>query len=159
MIKIFETVFGVIGIGIIFTAIFNIIFPQKMWTRQIAALLGVYSSLAFPIWREFIFVVIEVGCILTIMNCYKPVNYYFPFLKISGKIEKIEYEKVHNEAWCYFFIDKHPAKTFWIHQEIIEQERLRKDDEVVFWAKRIFDEVFMVESFSKVKQIDIVQTV
>ena len=66
--------------------------------------------------------------------------------KISGKITKIKYKEINSEVWCCFFIDKYPNATFWLLQEVIERERLRKEDEVVFWAKKITDEFFQSET-------------
>ena len=41
--KMGEIIFGVIGIGIISAAILNIVSTQRMWTKKIAFLLGLYS--------------------------------------------------------------------------------------------------------------------
>lgn len=87
------------------------------------------------------------------------IKYYMTHSKISGKITKIKYKEINSEVWCCFFIDKYPNATFWLLQEVIERERLRKEDEVVFWAKKITDEFFKIDSFSRVKQIDIVQAI
>lgn len=104
-------------------------------------------------WGNFIFIIIESGCIFVL------IKYYMTHSKISGKITKIKYKEINSEVWCCFFIDKYPNATFWLLQEVIERERLRKEDEVVFWAKKITDDFFKIDSFSRVKQIDIVQAI
>ena len=124
-----------------------------MWTKKIAFLLGLYSYFAYSMWGNFIFIIIESGCIFVL------IKYYMTHSKISGKITKIKYKEINSEVWCCFFIDKYPNATFWLLQEVIERERLRKEDEVVFWAKKITDEFFKIDSFSRVKQIDIVQAI
>lgn len=151
--KMGEIIFGVIGIGIISAAILNIVSTQRMWTKKIAFLLGLYSYFAYSMWGNFIFIIIESGCIFVL------IKYYMTHSKISGKITKIKYKEINSEVWCCFFIDKYPNATFWLLQEVIERERLRKEDEVVFWAKKITDDFFKIDSFSRVKQIDIVQAI
>ena len=151
--KMGEIIFGVIGICIISAAILNIVSTQRMWTKKIAFLLGLYSYFAYSMWGNFIFIIIESGCIFVL------IKYYMTHSKISGKITKIKYKEINSEVWCCFFIDKYPNATFWLLQEVIERERLRKEDEVVFWAKKITDEFFKIDSFSRVKQIDIVQAI
>ena len=143
--KMGEIIFGVIGIGIISAAILNIVSTQRMWTKKIAFLLGLYSYFAYSMWGNFIFIIIESGCIFVL------IKYYMTHSKISGKITKIKYKEINSEVWCCFFIDKYPNATFWLLQEVIERERLRKEDEVVFWAKKITDEFFKIDSFSRVK--------
>lgn len=93
------------------------------------------------------------------INFSCPPVYHMTHSKISGKITKIKYKEINSEVWCCFFIDKYPNATFWLLQEVIERERLRKEDEVIFWAKKITDEFFKIDSFSRVKQIDIVQAI
>lgn len=151
--KMGEIIFGIIGIGIISAAILNIVSTQRMWTKKIAFLLGLYSYFAYSMWGNFIFIIIESGCIFVL------IKYYMTHSKISGKITKIKYKEINSEVWCCFFIDKYPNATFWLLQEVIERERLRKEDEVVFWAKKITDDFFKIDSFSRVKQIDIVQAI
>lgn len=51
-----EIIFGVIGIGIISAAILNIVSTQRMWTKKIAFLLGLYSYFAYSMWGNFIFI-------------------------------------------------------------------------------------------------------
>ena len=50
-----EIIFGVIGIGIISAAILNIVSTQRMWTKKIAFLLGLYSYFAYSVLCVSIF--------------------------------------------------------------------------------------------------------
>ena len=68
--KMGEIIFGVIGIGIISAAILNIVSTQRMWTKKIAFLLGLYSYFAYSMWGNFIFIIIESGCIFVLIKYY-----------------------------------------------------------------------------------------